>query len=122
MIALTPCALRYVLLWHAPNTAFAANGLFRARFRLASSYLAFMLLTYPICWALSEGSNVITPTSEMIWYGILDIITGPVFLFFFIFQLRGIEYSTFGLTSGKFTAPTEGGYSKAAEAGVHESA
>jgi len=112
----------YVLLWHGSQTTFAANGIFRSSFVLAASYISFMLLTYPICWALSEGSNVITPTSEMIWYGILDIITGPVFLFFFVFQLSKVEYSTFGLNSGKFTAPAEGSYSKAAEAGVHESA
>ena len=111
-----------MLLYHAPRVSFPPSERLKQKYFQAASYLSFMLITYPICWALSEGSNVITPTSEMIWYGILDIITGPVFLCFFIFQLRGIEYSTFGLTSGKFTAPTEGAYSKAAEAGVHESA
>lgn len=113
---------RYVLLLHGSQTTFAANGIFRRSYILASSYVAFMLLTYPICWALSEGSNVITPTSEMIWYGILDVITGPVFLFFFVFQVNRVDYSTFGFASGKFTAPVEGSYSKAGEAGLRESA
>lgn len=62
-----------------------------------------MLLTYPICWALSEGANVISPTSEMIWYGILDVLTGPVFLLFFLYQLRTVDYSAFGFQSGKYT-------------------
>ena len=70
----------------------------------ASGYLAFMLVMYPICWALSEGANVISPSSEMIWYGILDILAGPVFLFFFLWELRGVDYHTFGLHSGKFVA------------------
>ena len=30
---------------------------------------------YPICWALSEGGNVIQPDSEAVFYGILDLIT-----------------------------------------------
>ncbi len=78
-----------------------------------------MLITYPICWACSEGANVITPTSEMIWYGILDVITGPVFLFFFLWRLNSVDYEAFGFQSGKFTdfgvAPRP---SKAAEAGA----
>lgn len=37
-------------------------------FRLAG-YLSFLWMLYPVCWALSEGANVISPTSEMIFYG-----------------------------------------------------
>ncbi|PSR80400.1 hypothetical protein PHLCEN_2v6733 [Hermanssonia centrifuga] len=108
----------YVLLWHGPRTTFAAGGAFRSGYIQAASFLSFMLLTYPICWALSEGSNVITPTSEMIWYGILDCITGPVFLLFFLFRLNSVDYSTFGFQSGKYT---DGGVvrpTKAQEAGA----
>ncbi|KAI0691135.1 heat shock protein 30 [Cytidiella melzeri] len=109
----------YVLLWHAPRTTFAADGAFRTGFRISSSVLAFMLLTYPICWALSEGSNVITATSEMIWYGILDVITGPFFLLFFLFQLNAVDYSAFGFTSGKYTdTAVVGRPTKAQEAGA----
>ena len=39
----------------------------------------------------------------MIWYGILDILTIPVFLFFFLWGLRGADYSSFALRSGKYT-------------------
>lgn len=94
--------IRYVLLWHAPRSTFAAGGVVRQGYRVASSYLAFMLITYPICWACSEGANVISPTSEMIWYGILDILAGPCFLFVFLWELRGVDYESFGLQSGKF--------------------
>ncbi|RCK56175.1 heat shock protein [Candida viswanathii] len=39
--------------------------------------LAFFVvwILYPICWALSEGGNVIQPDSEAVFYGILDLIT-----------------------------------------------
>ena len=62
-----------------------------------------MLITYPIAWACAEGANVISPTSEMIWYGILDIFAGPVFLFLFLWHLKDVDYSIFGLKSGKYT-------------------
>lgn len=81
-----------------------------------------MLITYPIAWACSEGGNVISPTSEMIWYGILDIFAGPVFLFLFLWNLRSVDYTAFGLQSGKYTdkgqSETPAQRQKAAEAGV----
>ena len=78
-----------------------------------------MLLTYPICWALAEGSNTITPDAEMIWYGILDCITGPIFLLFFLFRLNAVDYESFGFQAGKYTdttAPVR--VAKAQEAGA----
>ena len=90
-------------MWQAPRRTFAETGTLRKGYILSSAYLAFMLITYPICWALSEGSNVISPTSEMIWYGILDCITGPVFLLFYLWQLRTVDYESFGFQSGKYT-------------------
>ncbi|KAI0670320.1 heat shock protein 30 [Trametes maxima] len=93
----------YVLLWHGPHTTFAAGGALRSGYLLAAGYLSLLLLLYPIAWACAEGGNVITVTSEMIWYGILDILAGPVFLFFFLWELRGVDYAAFGLHSGKYT-------------------
>ncbi|KAH9829173.1 heat shock protein 30 [Rhodofomes roseus] len=94
--------LWYVLLWHAPASSFAAGGVVRRGYYLATGYFSFILITYPICWACAEGGNVITVTSEMIWYGILDILAGPVFLACFLWTLRGIDYNALGLHSGKF--------------------
>ena len=94
---------RFVLLWQAPRRTFAEAGTLKKGYLFSSVYLAFMLITYPICWALSEGANVINPTGEMIWYGILDIIAGPLFLFFFLWEIRGVDYHVFGLHSGKYT-------------------
>lgn len=93
----------YSLLVNGPRTAFPGAGAFKTGYWLSAGYLSFMLITYPICWACSEGSNIITPTSEMIWYGILDLLTGPIFLVFFLFQLRTVDYEAFGFASGKFS-------------------
>ena len=60
-------------------------------------------MLYPIAWGCSEGGNVISPTGEMIWYGILDLILGPIFLHYFVWGLRNVDYGLFGLHSGKFT-------------------
>ncbi|KAI0691576.1 heat shock protein 30 [Earliella scabrosa] len=111
----------YVLLWHGPRTTFAAGGVIKSGYRLASLYLSFLLLLYPIAWACAEGGNVITVTSEMIWYGILDLLAGPIFLFLFLFKLRGVDYAAFGLQSGKYTDKAAGaGYSAGGVAGTEQ--
>lgn len=38
-------------------------------------FQCFVWLWYPLCWALSEGGNVMQPDSEAVFYGILDLIT-----------------------------------------------
>ncbi|EPT00438.1 hypothetical protein FOMPIDRAFT_1023813 [Fomitopsis schrenkii] len=99
------CALLwlwYVLLWHAPSTEFANGGIVRRGYYLAAGYLAFMLITYPICWACAEGANVISVDSEMIWYGILDCLTAPLFLAIVLWQVRAVDYNAFGFHSGKY--------------------
>lgn len=93
---------RYVLLWHAPSTQFANGGIVRRGYYLAAGYLAFMLITYPICWACAEGANVITVDSEMIWYGILDCLTAPIYLAIILWQVRSVDYNAFGFHSGKY--------------------
>ncbi|OBZ75047.1 hypothetical protein A0H81_04248 [Grifola frondosa] len=93
----------YVLLWHAPHTTFAEGGKLRTGYLLSASYFSFLLILYPIAWGCSEGGNVISVTSEMVWYGVLDILAGPVFIFLFLFNLRSVDYETFQLSSGKYT-------------------
>ncbi|OSC98327.1 family A G protein-coupled receptor-like protein [Trametes coccinea BRFM310] len=92
-----------VLLHQGPRTTFAAGPTFKPGYSMGAGYLSFLLLLYPIAWALTEGANVITVTSEMIWFGILDILAGPLFLFYFLWRLRTVDYAAFGLQSGKYT-------------------
>lgn len=42
---------------------------------LAVALQLFIWLLYPLCWALSEGGNVLQPDSEAVFYGILDLCT-----------------------------------------------
>lgn len=50
-------------------------------YTMLAAYLSFMYLLYPIAWGLSEGSNRLGITQELIFYGVLDIFTKVIFSF-----------------------------------------
>jgi len=70
-------------------------------FRTHSLGLMFVWGLYPICWGLSEGGNVISSNGEMVFYGILDLITKPLFLFAYVRHVGTVGYDTWGFHSGK---------------------
>lgn len=72
----------------------------------SAGFLGFLWMLYPIAWGVSEGSNTISPNGEMIFYGILDIFTKPIFLFFFLMGIRNIDYNRFGFYGGRTTEAT----------------
>ena len=94
---------RSSLLGHGPRTTFNAGGSVRTGYIRGSGFVAFITMFYPIAWGCSEGGNVISPTGEMIWYGILDLILGPLFLYYYCFALRNTDYGAFGFHSGKYS-------------------
>lgn len=67
----------------------------------AAVYVAFIWILYPVCWGLGEGGNVITVTGEMVFYGVLDLFAGPIFLFGFLSAIPDVDYDNLGLQSGK---------------------
>lgn len=66
-----------------------------------AGFVSLVTLIYPIAWGCSEGGNVISVNGEMVWYGILDLLLGPLFLFYFVWGLRNVDYGAFGFHSGK---------------------
>ncbi|EIM80840.1 family A G protein-coupled receptor-like protein [Stereum hirsutum FP-91666 SS1] len=98
-------ALFYVFtsLWGlGSRTSLNAGGATHRRFfNTGSGWISFIWPLYFICWGLSEGGNRISPTGEMIFYGILDLFAGPLFLFTHLWALRSLDYAAFGLQSGK---------------------
>lgn len=54
---------------------------------------------YPIAWGLCEGGNLISPDSEAIFYGILDLLAKPVFGALLIWGHRGIDPARLGSKS-----------------------
>ncbi|EKM57856.1 uncharacterized protein PHACADRAFT_116259 [Phanerochaete carnosa HHB-10118-sp] len=92
-----------VLLGHGPRSNFNAGPGMRTGYIRGSGAIAFLTMLYPIAWACSEGGNVISPTSEMVWYGVLDLLLGPFYLYYLIFTLRKLDYGAFGLQSWKYS-------------------
>ena len=110
--------IRTVLLGHGPRTTFNAGPGMRTGYIRGSGIICLLLLLYPICWGCSEGGNAISPTSEMVWYGVLDLLLGPFYLFFFLFGLRNVDYAAFGLQSWKYSDTYTGGYGPGVGTGV----
>jgi len=44
-----------------------------------AGFLVLLWAIYPISWGLSEGANRLSVTGEMVFYGILDLITIPIY-------------------------------------------
>lgn len=97
------------LLGHGPRTTFNAGVGVRSGYVRGAGLVAFITMLYPIAWGCSEGGNLISPNGEMIWYGILDLILGPLFLYYFVWGLRSVDYGLFGLHSGKYSDGMAGG-------------
>jgi len=100
----------WLLLAHARTSHFFGGAGVRSSFLGGAGFLSAVWLVYPIAWACCEGSNIIGIAGEMIWYGILDLLAGPVFLLFFLHRLRGANYADFGFASGKATDNYGAGY------------
>jgi bacteriorhodopsin len=102
--------IAWLVLAHARTSTFYGGARLRSSYVSSAGILTALWLIYPIAWACSEGANIIGISGEMIWYGILDLLAGPVFLFFFLHRLRGVDYGSLGLMSGKATDYYGGAY------------
>jgi len=71
--------------------------------RAQSTYLycgaltIFLWFLYPIAWGLCEGGNIISPDSEAVFYGILDLLAKPVFGAMLLFGHQKIDPAELGL-------------------------
>ncbi|KAA1477525.1 family A G protein-coupled receptor-like protein [Dentipellis sp. KUC8613] len=68
-----------------------------------ASFITFFWLMYPLIWAFADGGNVISPTGEAVWYGVVDLLTMPVFVMTHLWGARGVDYDSLGFSSGKTT-------------------
>jgi bacteriorhodopsin len=62
-----------------------------------AALLVMVWTLYTIAWGLSEGSNYLSVTGEMIFYGILDLITVPLYGFLFLSLSRSWDYRSLDL-------------------------
>jgi len=84
-----------------PGTARNLGAPHLNAFRSGTGILALTFVLYEIAWGVSEGGNVISPTGEMVFYGILDLLSKPVFLFWQISRVNAIEYGSYGFGANR---------------------
>ncbi|KAH0354250.1 family A G protein-coupled receptor-like protein, partial [Aureobasidium melanogenum] len=87
----------WVLVWEARRHASALGSDVGKVFTMCGSLTTFLWILYPVAWGLCEGGNVISPDSEAIFYGILDLFAKPVFGALLIWGHRGIDPARLGL-------------------------
>lgn len=59
---------------------------------VSSIFYAFMMMMYAIAWGCCEGGNTVSSTSEVVWYGVLDLVIKPFGLIAFLFFTKDTDY------------------------------
>jgi len=67
-------------------------------YTLLAGALVLLWLAFPVAWGLSEGSNKLSITGEMIFYGILDLILVPVYGTLFLIYSKRFSPALFHFT------------------------
>ena len=93
----------WVLFGPARVSAGALGPAYKRSLTSSAGILVFLWFLYPIAWGLSDGGSVIHPDSEMIFYGILDVLAKPVFILYHLWSLSKLDLTVLQLQSGKFT-------------------
>lgn len=83
----------YALLWTVRYDAEKMGGQYQFTQLSSSAFICFMLVMYAVCWACCEGANTVSNSSEMVWYGILDLFSKPFFLIYFLWMTRDVDYT-----------------------------
>ncbi|KAK1926706.1 hypothetical protein DB88DRAFT_178032 [Papiliotrema laurentii] len=117
------CAALFYIWWLLGGPARQSAGVLGAGYRRAftssAALLSFLWLLYPIAWGLADGANVISPDSEMIFYGILDLLAKPVYTILHLFMLSRLDLTALQLSSGKFTTSAVTGPHDVEKTGRH---
>lgn len=77
-------------------------------YRICGVWTIFLWFMYPIAWGICEGGNVISPDSEAIFYGVLDILAKPVFGTLLLWGHRTIDPAELGLHIREYGDDTNG--------------
>jgi len=88
----------YQLVWEARRHAIHLGKDVSNTFFICGTLTAFLWTLYPIAWGICEGGNVISPDSEAVFYGILDLLAKPVFGALLIWGHRNIDPARMGLS------------------------
>ena len=67
-------------------------------YTMLAGFLVLAWMAFPIAWGLSEGSNRLSVTGEMIFYGILDLIAVPIYGTLFLIYSKRFAPNLFNFT------------------------
>jgi bacteriorhodopsin len=87
------------LLWFGRQYANAISPIspsVNRTYLIGACWIVSLWYLYPVCWGLSDGGNVIGSDGEMIFYGVLDLLTKPIWGAFILFSHRSIDIDTIG--------------------------
>jgi len=87
----------YQLVWEARRHANALGQDVGRVFLMCGSLTTVLWILYPVAWGVCEGGNYISPDSEAVFYGVLDLFAKPVFGALLLFGHRNIAPSRLGL-------------------------
>lgn len=98
--------IAYVLIFEARASANKLGKDIGFAFLTTGAWTTFLWFLYPIAWGVCEGGNVISPDSEAVFYGVLDLMAKPVFGAILLFGHRNIDISRLGLRIGNYSNET----------------
>ncbi|GAA5905361.1 hypothetical protein JCM6882_003137, partial [Rhodosporidiobolus microsporus] len=94
-------AIWYFLLVPGRASAARLGSDFSSAYVRSCAVLSVLWLVYPIVWGVGEGGNLIKPTSEMVAYGVLDVLAKPVFTLIHVLSIERLDYARLGFSSSK---------------------
>ncbi|EGG00698.1 uncharacterized protein MELLADRAFT_50312 [Melampsora larici-populina 98AG31] len=94
----------YELATTARRTSYLKSSRVGFLFTAIAVYSMLLWTVYPVVWALSEGSSIISPDLEILFYAVLDVMAKAVFGFWLLIAHSIIPESNV-IVSNSFTDP-----------------
>ncbi|KAF2669845.1 family A G protein-coupled receptor-like protein [Microthyrium microscopicum] len=88
------------------NAKLLGDDVYRA-FLLTGVWTLGLWTLYPIAWGVSDGGNVISPDSEMVFYGVLDVLAKIGFSGILLWAHRNIDPARLGAAIRTHSAAEE---------------
>jgi len=110
--------ITYEVMWVGRKHALALGTTISKTYTTCAVWTMFLWFLYPIAWGLSEGGNIISPDSEAVFYGVLDIFAKVGFGALLLFGHRNIDPATLGIHIREYDVAPGGEKSGFQNAGV----
>jgi bacteriorhodopsin len=79
---------------------------YRTPYLVPAATLAFLWMVYPVAWGLAEGGNVISVNSDIIFYGIIDLVLVTLVVMAFLGLVSKVDHQEYA--SHRVRPPSRG--------------